>query len=310
MKAIQVIRLIFFPVLLFSSALFAQTPQQATSQQEEPFKASWVFNNLKPSFTLNQIYQNNWLKGGEDALTYNIILDNDFERKGKRSDWGNEILLKFGQSKIGKGERNNTPNSINIRTDLKLNFDKQRYFKPFIGGSLKTQIATGYKFSKDKPREAQSDFWDPVKIAYRFGVDLSLVKDLKIQISTDYIIEKGNKYVQIHNIDNKKTPDIIEKRKITKKMSVYVKFNRRFTIKDRTISINSKINIKSAFKNFEETFIDWTNIYDINLIEFVSLRIDMHYIYNRSKSKQGQFQYLLGITFAYDLKDIFSKDEK
>lgn len=297
-------------IMLFSTQLTAQTTPLATVPQAEAFKASWNFKNLKPSFSLSQIFQNNWFEGGEGAFTYSLILDNDFERKGEWSDWGSEILIKFGQSKIGKGERNNTPNEIDLRTDLKLNFGKQKYFKPFFGGSLKTQIMTGYKYKKDEPREPQSDFWDPVNLTFRFGVDLSLVKDLKIQFSADFIEDRGNKYVVIHKIDNKETTDIIEKRRTTKKMSSYIKYNRRFKIKDKSISVNSKINIKSAFKNFKETFIDWTNIYDFNIIEFLNFRIDIHYIYDREKSKKGQFQYLSGITFAYDFKDMFADENK
>ena len=281
------------------------TPQERsqTPRPGPPPPKTWDIKNIKPSFILNHTYLDNWLSGGAEAFSYQFITYTDFSINSSWARWDNLVDTKYGQSRIGKGEAQITLNQIFLRSDFI--FKQERYVNPFIGGSIRTQITTGYRYYEGKPRIPQSAFWDPVAVTYKFGIDVKLIKDLDFKVSADFSDELGNKYVKEARIDDKRTPKI-EKRKITKKSAAFIKYNHNFF--QKKISLISTADIRSPFKNYSETtLIDWTNVFTYNFIRFIGIRIDSHIVIDKLKTRNAQFQNITGITLTYDFRDLFQQ---
>lgn len=295
--------------VLFCSNLFAQTRQQLLERQREASSASWDFKNIKPSFSIDQtFFTNSWTKGGDDSFSFRFIIENDFIRTDKWSELDNIIDIKYGRSRIGKGKESKViSNELYVRSDLV--YKKRKYLNPFIGGTIKTPISNGYKYYEDKPKKPISEFWDPVKLTYRYGIDIALgVKGLKIRFSADHTeeIAETEIYAEEAKIDDRKTKDIVEKRKSTKKMSSYIKYNGSFM--DNFITLRSEFNIKSAFKHYSLTEIDWKNTLTFRLYKFVSFRLFTNFIYNKIKTTRGQLKQISGITLTYNFSEMLKND--
>lgn len=303
--------------VLFCSNLFAQTRQQLLERQRDSFKASWELTELKPKIIFNQTYLENWIKGGDDAYSFTILLDNDFVRTSNSSTINTIIDVRYGRSRIGKGgDSKISSNLLNMRSTLEIG--KKKKVNPMVGCTINTQLTTGYKYYKVEPDEDPkepkpiSDFWDPVTMEYRYGITLNLVNDLTIEFSAEHIHKraKTEDYAKEAKIDDRNTKDIIEKLKITKNMSTFIRYKKSFRDKlhFESISFDSKIDIKSAFKHYSMTTIKWTNKMSFQIISLLSFSINSQFIYEKTKSTRGQYQQISGISLSYDLKNIFSND--
>ncbi|MFC1553430.1 DUF3078 domain-containing protein [candidate division KSB1 bacterium] len=271
-----------------------------TPPPETPSK--WNIKNLRPSLTFDQTYLDNWLKGGNDAFALRMKFDGDFVRSESWSKWDNRIDLKYAFSSIGKGEPPQiTWNEIKIRSDFII--VKRKIFNPFFGCGIQTQITTGYSYPKNGPKTPRSTFWDPVKLTYRYGVDVSLFENIDIRFSADITEDLGDKYVKEAKIDNRRT-EKIEKRKTTRKMSSYIKYDRKF--KDNAVQIKTTLNLKSAFKHYSYTVIDFSNNLSFRLIKYVSFEVDSYFKYDITKSNRGQFQNITALVLSYDFMELFA----
>jgi hypothetical protein len=96
-------RLILFAFTLLASFLIAQTEEADTSE----VKIGW-YNGLIAGLNLSQSHFDNWSRGGENSLAWQILIDGDFDYY--QPMWNLDMLLKinYGRSKIGSQEDRQT----------------------------------------------------------------------------------------------------------------------------------------------------------------------------------------------------------
>jgi len=271
-------------------------------KQREKFQASWDVKRMKPKFIFSQYYQKNWIKGGTDAFTYDVSFDNMFSRTSKWIKLDNNYKIEHSQINIGKEGRKIKKNSVDIRTDFIL--QRWEFVNPFIGIQIKTNLTDWYQYPEGEPRYAESAFWDPVTITYRIaGLDFNIIEHLEFSVSMAFTEKRGNKYLK--GIDDKKTKDIVEKKKISKGMTSRIIYQRKFGTR---LDLKSQLDAGYGFEHYSTTVITWNSDFDIKLIKFLSFSIDVKFKYDKSQSKQGQLLQVSGISITYDLKDILKNN--
>ncbi len=291
MKLLSII--ILFSVLLLSVPVIAQ---DQPSDQPEP-GTKWE-KYLRLRFFLDQIVQDNWTKGGDEAFNWKVEVENDFSREGKKTKWDNQVRAKYSQSNIGSGEslqRRVNLNEIKGRTALI--FLQKGHFNPFFGGTFESQIATGYKYFNDKSREARSAFWDPAILTQNLGVDVSGIKFTKLRLSVDYKQRIADKYVQYYKIDNPNTTKI-EKIKVEKSTTLWSEYKQQV---NERLAVKGLLEANYNFMHYTETDVDFEATIDVKLYSFLNFSLYSQFRYHKDESVRRQFRNTFGLTFIFDL---------
>ncbi len=290
MKSFQSIIIILLALIISGNDTFSIGAQADSTKSEEVWKKSFRFR-----VQLNQIYFDNWSKGGENTVNWLLNSDLNFTRQWKHVNWDNIYRFRYGQSKAGDNFAKVTDNEIDMRSDLI--FKQRKHVNLFFGGSLKTQMSTGYNYENDM-KNPRSDFLDPVVLTQNLGLDFTLVENLKLRISVDYSEKFADEYVQYYGIDNANT-NKIEKVKVTKGMEIFTQYKNSFK---EIINYDTVLEIDYNFENLSYTIINWRYTVDVKLIKNIGLGLDANFLYDKTQSLSGQFKQTFGISFIYQFE--------
>lgn len=256
--------------------------------------SSWE-KNLRVRFFVNHIYIDNWTKGGDNAFNWKSDIDGAFAKNSEKVKWDNIVRLRYEQSRVaGQASRINQ-NELSIRSALIIK--QRKYVNPFFGATMLTQITTGYKYDGDNPKEARSDFWDPVTLTQSFGADISGVPDTKMRISVDYSQKIADKYVAFYSIDDPATPET-EKIKTLKSMTFWSIYQRTFNDK---FSVKAELEAKYPLESFSTIIVNYIGYLDYKLFSFLNFGIQTEFRYDKEQSRMRQLKNSMGLTFLFDL---------
>ncbi|MFC1564990.1 DUF3078 domain-containing protein [candidate division KSB1 bacterium] len=288
MKNMRITFYTILAVVISTASVFAQEEETASDIE-------WN-KTLRLRLQLNQIYFENWTKGGENTFNGLLNVDNTFTRTGDNIKWDTISRLRYGLSRIGDDLTKVTDNELDIRSDVV--FEQRKYVNIFLGASLKTQVSTGFNYKKE-PREALSDFMDPVYLTQKFGLDFNFIKELKLRLSFDFGEKIADEFAAFHGVDNPAT-EKKEKIKFTQGMGLWSQYKRQFGEK---VNLDTVYDMTVDLERFSHTIIDWRAAIDFKLIKSVSLSLDAIFRYDKTQSKQGQLKQTTGISIIYDLFD-------
>jgi hypothetical protein len=126
-------RAVIFACLLISASLFAQSE----ASDSVAVKSGW-HNKLNAGLNLNQAAFDNWSRGGENSLAWQILIDGDFDYY--QPMWNLDMLFKinYGRSKIGSQD--------DRKTNDELRFDAVYNYHSGIRSSRMPRLAFSRKW--------------------------------------------------------------------------------------------------------------------------------------------------------------------
>ena len=185
---------------------------------------------LIAGFNISQVSYSNWVKGGENAVSWTTTMDAKFEKDTKQENWTTTSKLRYGQTKQEDIGIRKTIDKIDFSTAYIYKYRKA--LNPFISGALRTQFSTGYKYSGTE-RSPRSDFIDPLYLTQSAGAGFIFSKALKVKIGGALKETFASTYAHLGYTDDPDTPEI-EKYKIETGISsvttFYHKFSKNFLI--------------------------------------------------------------------------------
>ena len=138
---------IAFLILIITITTLAQVP--------DSLKNKWI-PSLVTSASISQIAFSNWVKGGDNSISW--VFNEDFHLDNTSDIWSfkNSIKATYGRSKIGSETYRTTDNDLYIENVASYNVGWA--VSPFISNSVRTQIARGYDY-KVEPEVEIADFF-------------------------------------------------------------------------------------------------------------------------------------------------------
>ncbi|MFC1557373.1 DUF3078 domain-containing protein [candidate division KSB1 bacterium] len=290
-------RTALFLIILLSGIFCADVSGLYAQAGADSLQAEWD-NIMRLRFYMNHVFLENWTQGGDEVFNWRADIENTFTRESETTSWDNLVKIRYAQNNVGSGsdiERRITENQIDMRSDIILK--RTGTVNPFLGGTLKTQITRGYKYEKDKPREARSDFWDPVTLTQNFGMDISGIKYTKVRLSVDYQEKIAETYYGFYKIDDPST-EKIEKHEITKGTTLWCQYRQQIGEK---YSVYAELESRYNFMHYSEITVNLESTLDFAIVSFLNFSIQSFFRYDKSQSATRQLRNIAGLTFIFDL---------
>jgi len=280
---------IFYIIVIFLFILPTLIYSQENQEQEEIWK-----KQIMTGFIINQVSYSNWVKGGENALSWTANVDMRFEKDDTKANWSTVGKFAFGQTKQQNLETRKSVDKIDISSDYIYKYKKD--LNPFFGGSILTQFSTGYDHSKT-PKIPKSNFFDPVYIQQSAGAGFLFNSSLKTKIGVAIreIISKS--YGKWGYTDNPDTPEI-EKYKIEKGITSITTVYKKIA---ENLLIDSKLEMFSRLDGIKNVDINFENTITAQIVKYIAVKFEMLLYYDRDISKTIQTKQTLGMGFTFNL---------
>jgi hypothetical protein len=98
MKNLKLIILLIIIIIITGIPVLGQTAHEDTAASKINWKKS-----LRLRLQLNQLYFENWTKGGENTFNWLLNVDNTFTRTGEKNQMGYYFKIKIRTVKSGRG---------------------------------------------------------------------------------------------------------------------------------------------------------------------------------------------------------------
>jgi hypothetical protein len=149
---------------------------QAQDKKDE--KKVWN-NSGDISLMFNQASFDNWIKGGENSLALNGIINYNFNYKKDKSVWDTKLIAAYGLSQIND-ETKKTDDRFEVNSTYGRQASKYWYYSFF--GNFKTQITDGYDYSVE-PKITTSKLFAPAYLTFGPGMLWKKSDNLKVNFA-------------------------------------------------------------------------------------------------------------------------------
>jgi hypothetical protein len=163
-------------IIMILALLVTGFSLQAQDKKEE--KKVWN-NSGDISLMFNQASFDNWIKGGENSLALNGIVNYNFNYKKDKSVWDTKLIVAYGLSRI-----NDDTKKTDDRFEVNSTYGKQtsKYWYYSFFGNLKTQITDGYDYSVE-PKITTSKLFAPAYLTFGPGMLWKKSDNLKVNFA-------------------------------------------------------------------------------------------------------------------------------
>jgi len=286
MKLKSVVFVLFLSISL-GTYVFAQ------EKPEEQPKYGWQ-KEMVGGINLTQTSLSNWTQGGENSFAWQLNFNFKFINSQEKFNWANSGKVTYGSTKIGDQEFRKSLDEI--RLESVLTYKLGTYVNPYIACTAETQFAPGYNYETD-PKTQISSFMDPGYFREGIGVGYQpsdIVKSrlgvaLKQTITSDYPIPYA---------DDPDTVDKIEKTKNEFGAESVTDISWKIT---KNSLFTSKLELFYAFKAFDETDVNWDNVFTIMISKYINININFKLFYDKDISKKRQIKQAIAFGFTYSL---------
>lgn len=274
-------------------AIFSAVLVFAQDQPAEQPKYGWQ-KEMVGGINMTQTSFDNWAQGGENSLAWQLNLNFKFVNDQAKTNWANSGKFTYGSTKTGDQDARKSIDEIKVESVL--TYKLGIYVNPFIAGTAESQFAPGYNYGTD-PKTQISGFMDPAYFRESLGIGIEPNKIVKTRLGVAMKQTITSDYPQPF-ADDPDTKDKIEKTKnevgaeSVTDVSWKVAENSLFT---------SKLELFYAFKNLNETDVNWDNLLSTKISKYFSVNFNFKLFYDRDISKMRQIKQAiaLGLTYAF-----------
>ncbi len=278
------------------SALATDYYQLAKPPKYKRYQKNWKTGIITGLYFNQGFVSKSWSRGGESSIAITATLNAYANYKKERHSWENRLEMKYGLLKSGYNKFRKNEDRLEINTKYGQKAVKNWYYSAQF--NLKTQIAKGYNYSKNKPRTLVSRFLSPVYIITSLGMDYKPNSNLSVLISP--LSAKYTIVSDTVNI-NQTTYGVSKYKKIKKEIGAYInvisttKIWKDFEVQNR---VTLYTNYVQKTKNID---IDWEMIVNIPINQYLSTKIATHLISDDNTSSKLQFRenFALGISYIF-----------
>lgn len=276
------IRKIF--VVLFLSSILIASPQSDSSKWNP---------SVNLGLNISQISFTNWVKGGENSLTWTLI--GDFGLNYMGSEWilKNQLKSAFGRTKIGSQNFRTNDNELYIESVLSYNVGWK--VNPYVSNTIRTQITEGFDYEKT-PKRKIADIFDPGYVTQSLGFNYDNNSTLKTRLGIAIQQTFTNRFRQYS--DDKQTTNVKEAFKLESGMESVT--HSEFLI-DTNLKLKSKLRLFTRFEHIDVWDIRWDNNIVAKINSWLNVNFSFLLIYEKNQSYKTQIKQALQVGVLYNV---------
>ncbi|NJD22782.1 MAG: DUF3078 domain-containing protein [Melioribacter sp.] len=249
-------KIIVIPLLFITTMAFGQIP--------DSLKDKWL-----PTFIVglgvNQIAFTNWVKGGDNSVSWTLSGDFHYDYYGSPWIFKNEIRSAYGRSKIGEGTYRTTDNDLYIETVA--SYDLGWAVSPFISNSIRSQVARGFNYKVD-PEIEIANLFDPGYVTQTIGFTYDKYSNIITRFGIGFQEIFTNKFRQYSDPVN-----MVKAFRFETGIESVSDVNYKI---DDNIAYLGKLRLFSQFKSLDV----WDVRFENNIIAKITKYINVNFIYN------------------------------
>ena len=233
----------------------------------------------------------NWAAGGEDALAYTLTVNSKLEKNQSKYIWTATGDFAFGQTKLGDDPIRNAVDKISI--EGLYTHKLGTFVNPYVGLGFDTQFAKGYDYSAS-PKEAKSNFIDPLYIMGGAGAGFFLKPDLTTRLGLAFKETIADKYAVFYIDANDSTK--------TSRFETGIESVTDYSVKlGENLLYETRLGLFSAFEHVDVVDIKWDNTWTAQVAKYVNVNLTLLVYYDEDIVKKTQIQETLAIGLTYTI---------
>jgi hypothetical protein len=269
-------------MLILSLSLFAQEKQEKETK-------NWTKSGAI-GLTLAQASFSNWIKGGENSVAANALLNYNFNYKKGKNVWDNKIIMAYGLSEIS-GVTKKTDDRFELNSVYGYEAGNNWYYSAFA--NFKTQFTDGYDYSTS-PKTVTSKAFAPAYLNFGPGMLWKKSDNLYINFAPattkmTFVTDTALSNAGAYGVD----PGETYRYEIGMAVNGYYKFEAM-----KNISVENILGLYSNYLNNPQN-IDVS--YQMNMVmkvnKYVSANLGLHFLYDDDALKDMQFKEVFGLGF-------------
>lgn len=276
---------------LISALIFVATvPKVIIAQEKTAPQYGWS-EQMVAALNLNQVTFSNWTQGGENTVSWQIILDSKATRKAPRFDWVTTGTFTFGKTKLGDSEFRKSVDEIKIESvwTYKAGLD----VNPYVAVTALTQFTAGYQYG-DTSRTQISDFLDPAYFTQSLGLGYEPITDFKTRLGFAMKETITRRFPKPY-ADDPATPTI-EKTRVEAGMTATLDFQRKL---NQIVKLTSKADLFSNLGSIQEVDVNWDTLITAQISKWMHVNFNLKLIYDRNVSRSRQIKQALAVGISY-----------
>ncbi len=267
--------------------LFALSNLQA-QDQKEPVK-NWN-NSGDISIMFNQASFDNWIKGGENSLALNGLINYNFNYKKNKSVWDTKLILAYGLSRIDD-QTKKTDDRFEINSTYGKQASKLWYYSFF--GNLKTQMTDGYDYSVS-PKITTSKLFAPAYLSFGPGMLWKKSDNLKVNFAPatskmTLVMDDDLSAAGAYGVD----PGKNFRYELGMAINGYYKFNLM-----KNISMENILGLYSNYLDHPENIdVDYQMNMVMTINKYISANLGLNLLYDDNALQDLQVKEVFGLGF-------------
>lgn len=268
-------------VLIMTTIVFGQIP--------DSLKNKWT-----PSFVvglgINQIEFTNWVKGGDNSISWTLAGDFRYDYYGSPWIFKNEVRAAYGRTKIGGGTYRTTDNDLYIEAVASYNLGWA--VSPFISNSIRSQVARGFDY-KVSPETEIANLFDPGYITQTIGFTYDKYSNIVTRFGIGFQEIFTNKFRQYSDPANMSKAFRFETG-IESVTDVNYKI-------DDNIAYTGKIRLFTQFKSLDVWDIRFENNIAAKITKYINVSFIYYVVYEVAQTPYTQAREGLQIGIVYNI---------
>ena len=258
--------------ILIVSPIFAQEDEKPVYGWKNQFVGDL-------NFTQNTF--DNWVQGGEDNVTWQLLLNAKFELNKEKYNWSNSGKIEYGRTKVGSSGSRKAADEIKLESvyTYKLN----PIVNPYAAAKLQTQFDEGFNYGTELPNgkfPKTSDAFDPLYLTESIGAEY-----------------KPNENIKTFGFaDDPDTNDEIEDFRNEIGAESVTELNLPLT---ELIIYSSKLELFSNLQAIKEVDVNWDNTFSAKLTEIIKVSLNFRVYYDNDISPRRQYKQTLALGLSY-----------
>ena len=275
---------------LFLFPINSLNAQDSTSAKKDTL---WKKGGLT-TLTFSQSHFNEWVAGGEDAISANarVSLFANYQ-KGKTA-WDNSLDLAYGQTRQGDNDFRKSDDMIDFNTKFGYKATQHWYYSAIL--QVKTQFTNGYRYTPDTAKT--SGFFTPAYINLGLGMDYKPNDDLSVFMSP---LNAKITYVSDTAFAPSYSVEAGEHLKADLGYLFKAKYQRELI---KNVNLLTKLDLFGNYEDLSKVDVNWEVLISMKVWKLLAINLNTHLIYdndilNNSGNPYWQFKEILGAGITY-----------
>jgi hypothetical protein len=289
--------LLVLALIMMSLKVSAQQQSAEDKEREKKFqdKASTVQADTGKPFgwahsliggaNLTQASFTNWVQGGQNALSYQVLFDGNATQNMERTNWSNTLKLAFGQSRLGDQGVRKTDDEIYFETVLI--YKLGMVINPYASATARTQFARGFAYDAVGNGTEISAFMDPGFFTQSVGAAYTPAAGIKTRLGLamrEIITTNHNQYT-----GGAKSQTWGGAESVTDASWNFAE----------NMVLTSRLELFAPFKSIDQVFVRFDNSIAAKVNKWVSVNFNVQLMNDVTVSPKTQVKEVLAIGISY-----------